>query len=101
MKTTVVCVVRAPQAHRAVLEEGLRTLARATRMVFARVYQRREDEAHVKRSVCASLGLLSRHYSGCRADATAAARGWRERLARRAACAPSQPSRGARGDARA
>ena len=80
MRSTLVCVVRPPKAEHTVLAEGLRILARATRMVFARVYQRREDEVRVKRSVCASLGLLSRHYSGCRADATAAARGWRERL---------------------
>ena len=62
------------------LSEGLRILARATRTVFARVYQRREDEARVKRDVCAAFGLLVRHYSGCRADATAAANGWRECL---------------------
>ena len=62
------------------LSEGLRILARATRTVFARVYQRREDEARVKRDVCAAFGLLVRHYSGCRADAAAAAGGWREGL---------------------
>ena len=73
------CVVRPPKAEHAVLAEGLRALARATRTVFARVYRQREGEGRVKREVCASLGLLSRHYSGCRADA-AAARGWRERL---------------------
>ena len=99
MRTTSVCVVRPPKAERALLAEGLRILARATRTVFARVYQRREDEARVKRDVCAAFGLLVRHYSGCRADAAAAARGWREG-AHRAARASARPPRGARGGAR-
>ena len=80
MRTTSVCVVRPPKAEHALLAQGLCVLSRATRTVFARVYQRREDEARVKRDVCASFGLLARHYSGCRADAAAAANGWRERL---------------------
>ena len=73
-------MVRPPKAEHALLAEGLRVLSRATRAVFARVYQKREDEARVKRDVCAVFGLLSRHYSGCRAGAAAAANGWRERL---------------------
>ena len=49
-------------------------------MVFARVYQRGDDAAKTKREVCATMGLLARHYSGCRADAIAAVKGWREGL---------------------
>ena len=48
--------------------------------MFSRVYQRGEDGARTKREVCAEMGLLVRHYSGCRADAIAAVKGWRERL---------------------
>ena len=77
---TSVCVVRPPEADLQALKQGLAILAQATREVFARVYQKGDDAAKVKREVCARHGLLSRHYSGCRADAMAAVKGWRERL---------------------
>ena len=78
MISTCVCVVRPPKAEFGVLSQGIEVLARATRMVFARVYQQGEDAAQTKREVCRELGLLVRHYSGCRADAIGAVRGWRE-----------------------
>ena len=80
MISTFVTVVRPAKADLDILSSGLDILARATRMVFARVYQQRDDAARTKREVCASMGLLAQHYSGCRADAIAAVRGWRERL---------------------
>ncbi len=80
MKTTAICVVRPPKPDLEVLQCGLAVLARATRITFARIHQRGEDPARVKREVCRELGLLARHFSGCRASALAAARGWRERL---------------------
>ena len=80
MISTAVCVVRPPKADHGVVEQGVSVLARATRVVFSRVYQRGEDGARTKREVCAEMGLLARHYSGCRADAIAAVKGWRERL---------------------
>ena len=80
MISTAVCVVRPPKEDLTVLERGISILSRATRMVFSRVYQRGEDAARTKREVCATMGLLARHYSGCRADAIGAVRGWRERL---------------------
>ena len=80
MISTAVCVVRPSKADHAVVEQGVSVLARATRAVFSRVYQRGEDGARTKREVCADMGLLARHYSGCRADAIAAVKGWRERL---------------------
>ena len=80
MISTSVCIVRPAKTDVDVLTQGLNVLARATRMVFARVYQHGHDSAKVKREVCSSTGLLVRHYSGCRADAIAAVRGWRERL---------------------
>ena len=78
MICTSVCVVRPPRADLDVLCQGIEVLARATRMVFARVYQQGEDAARTKRETCAKLGLLARHYSGCRADAIGAVKGWRE-----------------------
>ena len=80
MISTAICVVRPPKADHAVIEQGISVLARATRAVFSRVYQRGEDGARTKREVCADMGLLARHYSGCRADAVAAVKGWRNRL---------------------
>ena len=80
MITTCVCVVRPPKADHEVLSQGIEILARATRMVFARVYQQGHDAARVKREVCAQMGMLVRHYSGCRADAIGAVKGWREGL---------------------
>ena len=80
MITTAVCVVRPPKVDFEALSEGIGVLARATRSVFARVFQRGEKEADVKRDVAAREGLLARHYSGCRADAQAAAHGWKEGL---------------------
>ena len=80
MISTSVCVVRPPRADLDVLSRGIEVLARATRMVFARVYQQGEDAARTKRETCAKLGLLARHYSGCRADAIGAVKGWREQL---------------------
>lgn len=80
MKTTAVCVVRPPRADLERLQQGVAVLARATRTTFARIHQRGDDPARVKREVCRELGLLTRHFSGCRASALAAARGWRKRL---------------------
>ena len=80
MVSTSVCVVRPAKADLDVLATGRGVLAQATRMVFARVYQQRDDAARTKREVCAQMGLLVRHYSGCRADAIGAVKGWRERL---------------------
>ena len=80
MISTSVCVVRPPRVDLDVLSRGIEVLARATRIVFARVYQQGEDAARTKRETCAKLGLLARHYSGCRADAIGAVIGWRERL---------------------
>ena len=73
MITTAVCVVRPPKVDFEALSEGIGILARATRRVFARVFQRGEKEADVKRDVVAQEGMLARHYSGCRADAPGAA----------------------------
>ena len=80
MISTSVCVVRPPKADHDVLADGIEVLARATQMVFARVYQQGVDAARTKREVCAQMGMLARHYSGCRADAIGAVKGWRERL---------------------
>ena len=80
MISTSVCVVRPPKADHDVLADGIEVLARATQMVFARVYQQGDDAARTKREVCAQMGMLARHYSGCRADAIGAVKGWRERL---------------------
>ena len=80
MKSTAVCVVRAGKAEFGVLSKGIAVLARATRWLFARLFQGGEREADVKRDLLVGDVLLARHYAGCRADAQAAARGWRERL---------------------
>ena len=72
--------MRPPKADLDRVSKGVGILARATRKVFSRVFQRGMDAAQTKREVCAEEDLLVRHYSGCRADAIAAARGWRERL---------------------
>ena len=80
MITTAVCVVRPPNVDFEARSEGIGVLARATRSVFARVFQRREKEADVKRDVVAQDSMLARHYSGCGADAQAAAHGWKEGL---------------------
>ncbi len=80
MISTSVCAVRPPKADLDRVARGVGILARATRKVFSRVFQRGGDAAQTKREVCAEEGLLVRHDSGCRADAIAAARGWRERL---------------------
>ena len=80
MKSTAVCVVRPSKAEFGVLSKGIAVLARATRSLFARLFQGGEREADVKRDLMVGDGLLARHYSGCRADAQSAARGWRERL---------------------
>ncbi len=80
MKSTAVCVVRPAKAEFGVLSKGIRVLARATRWLFARRFQGGEREADLKRDLMVRSGLLARHYSGCRADAQSAARGWRERL---------------------
>ena len=75
MITTAVCLVRPPKKDVEVLSRGVGVLARATRSVFARVFQRGEKEADVKRDVAAREGMLARHDSRCRADAQAAAHG--------------------------
>lgn len=80
MKFTAVCVVRPRKADLAQLREGIAVLARATRSLFARLFQGDEREADVKRDLLLREGMLARHYSGCRADAQSAARGWKERL---------------------
>ena len=49
-------------------------------MIFARVYQKGDGQARTKELICWRLGMRARHYSGCRADAIAAVKGWRERL---------------------
>ena len=73
-------MVRPAKAEFGVLSKGIAVLARATRSLFARLFQGGEREADVKRDLMVGHGLLARHYSGCRADAQSAARGWRERL---------------------
>ena len=80
MISTAVCIVRPPKADLNVLSQGIDVLARATRMVFARVYQQVHDAARTKREVCGQMGMLARHYSGCRSDAIGAVKGWREGL---------------------
>ena len=80
MISTAVCIVRPSKADHNILSQGIEVLARATRMVFARVYQQGHDAARTKREVCAQMGMLARHYSGCRSDAIGAVKGWREGL---------------------
>ena len=80
MISTAVCIVRPSKADLSVLSQGIEVLARGTRMVFARVYQQGHDAARTKREVCAQMGMLARHYSGCRAEAIGAVKGWREGL---------------------
>ena len=100
MILTAVCVVRPPKVDLETLSEGIGVLARAKRSVFARVFQCGEKEADVNRDVVEREGILARHYSGCRADAQAAAHGWkdglpdaRERLRNRLAQLEARPER--------
>ena len=80
MKSTAVCVVRPPKADLARLREVIAVLARTARLLFARLFQGDERDVDVRRDLLLREGRLARHYSGCRADAQAAARGWKERL---------------------
>ena len=80
MTTTSVCVIRPPKATLQVLSEGVATLARVTRIIFHRVHQKGGDEARLKENLCWKLGMRSRHFGGCRAEAFGIARAWKERL---------------------
>ena len=81
MITTAVCVVRPPKEDIEVLSQGIGVLARATGTVFARVFQRGEREADVKRGLVTRESMLARHSSGCCCvDAQAAAHGGKEGL---------------------
>ena len=78
MTTTIVAVVRPRKHERLLLEATVAVLARVTRTTFRWLHQSRKQPAEVKRAMCARFGILARHWSGCRADAAAAARSWRE-----------------------
>ena len=75
MITTAVCTTHARGLERKRLETTLATLAKVTRTVFHRVHQKGMAEKDVKRALCAQYALRVRLYSGCRADAQAAAKG--------------------------
>ena len=78
MTTTFVTVVRPPKADLAVLRWAVALIALVTRVTFSWIYRHGRRPAHVKRTLMARYGLLARHWSGCRADAQAAARSWQE-----------------------
>ena len=61
MKSTAVCVVRSGKAEFGALSKGIAVLARATRWLFARLFQGGEREADVKRDLLVGdgHGLLS------------------------------------------
>ena len=78
MTTTFVTVVRPPKADLAVLRSAVALIALVTRVTFSWIYRHGRRPAHVKRTLMARYGLLARHWSGCRADARAAASSWWE-----------------------
>ena len=78
MTTTFVTVVRPPKADLVVLRSAVALMALATRVTFSWIYRHGRRPAHVKRTLLVRFGLLARHWSGCRADARAAADSWRE-----------------------
>ena len=77
MITTAVRVLRPPMVEPAVLSGGIGVPARAARVVYARSYPRGGNAADTGHAVCAEFGM---RHTGCRAEATGIARGWREDL---------------------
>ena len=78
MTTTFVTVVRPPKADFEALSSAVAVLARGARATFRRLFQLGRPPAEVKREVCFELGILARHWSGCRVTAIQSLRSWRE-----------------------
>ena len=78
MTTTFVTVVRPPKADFEALSSAVAVLARGARATFRRLFQLGRPPAEVKREVCFELGILARHWSGCRVTAIQSLNSWRE-----------------------
>ena len=78
MTTTFVTVVRPRKADFEALSSAVAVLARGARATFRRLFQLGRPPAEVKREVCFELGILARHWSGCRVTAIQSLISWRE-----------------------